>query len=76
MADPLLRLDGVQKSYGETVRTQVLHDIDLTLQEAEFVALTGPSGSGKSTLLNLIGLLDRPSGGEIYLQGGSHYAPG
>lgn len=69
MADPLLRLDGVQKSYGETVRTQVLHDIDLTLQEAEFVALTGPSGSGKSTLLNLIGLLDRPSGGEIYLQG-------
>ena len=37
----------------------MLHGIDVTLQQAEFVALTGPSGSGKSTLLNIIGLLER-----------------
>ena len=49
--------------------THVLHAIDFTMGPAEFVALTGPSGSGKSTLLNLIGLLDRPSEGEIYFQG-------
>lgn len=69
MADPLLRLEGVRKEYGEQVRTQVLHGVDLTLDAGEFVALTGPSGSGKSTLLNLIGLLDRPSAGEIFLLG-------
>jgi lipoprotein-releasing system ATP-binding protein len=69
MADPLLRLEGVRKAYGGRVPTPVLHGIDLTLETAEFVALTGPSGSGKSTLLNLIGLLDRPTAGEVYLQG-------
>jgi lipoprotein-releasing system ATP-binding protein len=69
MADPLLRLEGVRKAYGERVLTPVLHGIDLTLDAGEFVALTGPSGSGKSTLLNLIGLLDRPSAGEVYLLG-------
>jgi lipoprotein-releasing system ATP-binding protein len=66
---PLLRVERVRKSYGERVLTHVLHGLDLTLAPGEFVALTGPSGSGKSTLLNLIGLLDRPTGGEIHLQG-------
>jgi lipoprotein-releasing system ATP-binding protein len=69
MADSLLRLEGLRKAYGRRVLTPVLHGIDLTLRAAEFVALTGPSGSGKSTLLNLVGLLDRPTGGEVYLQG-------
>src|SRR5690606_9912780 len=69
MADSLLRLEDVRKAYGDHVLTQVLHGIDLTLEAAEFVALTGPSGSGKSTLLNLIGLLDRPTAGEVHLQG-------
>jgi lipoprotein-releasing system ATP-binding protein len=69
VADPVLRLDGVAKVYGERILTPVLHDIDLIVGAAEFVALTGPSGSGKSTLLNLSGLLDRPTVGEIWLQG-------
>ena len=69
MADPLLRVEGVSKAYGDHVLTPVLHGIDLRLEPAEFVALTGPSGSGKSTLLNLVGLLDRPTSGEVYLQG-------
>jgi lipoprotein-releasing system ATP-binding protein len=71
MADSLVRVVQVTKSYGERVLTHVLHGIDLEIRAGEFVALTGPSGSGKSTLLNLIGLLDRPSGGEIDLEGRS-----
>ncbi|HSR14509.1 MAG TPA: ABC transporter ATP-binding protein [Gemmatimonadales bacterium] len=69
MAEPLVRLDGVTKHYGEKVITPVLHGIDLTIMPGEFTALMGPSGSGKSTLLNLLGLLDRPSGGRITIAG-------
>ena len=65
----VLRLADVHKSYGDGVRTEVLHGIDLVLRKGEFAALIGPSGSGKSTLLNLIGLLDRPSGGKVFIEG-------
>jgi lipoprotein-releasing system ATP-binding protein len=65
----LLRVEGVTKSYGETVVTEVLKGIDLVLESGEFCALTGPSGSGKTTLLNLIGLLDRVTQGRVVLQG-------
>jgi len=66
-----LRLEGVRKSYdvGTPVEAEVLHGIDLVLQQGEFAALIGPSGSGKTTLLNLIGLLDRPSAGRIVIAG-------
>jgi len=66
-----LRLERVRKSYGAgtPLEVEVLHGIDLTLQRGEFAALIGPSGSGKSTLLNVIGLLDPPSGGKLYLEG-------
>ena len=66
-----LRLEGVRKSYGvgTPVETEVLHGIDFTLQRAEFAALIGPSGSGKTTLLNLVGLLDRPSAGRLFVTG-------
>ena len=71
MADEVLRLDAIRKAYnvGTPVETEVLHGIDLLLAGGEFCALMGPSGSGKSTLLNLIGLLDRPTGGRLIING-------
>jgi len=66
----VLRLASVTKSYGSgEVETEVLHGIDMVLEQGEFAALIGPSGSGKSTLLNLIGLLDRPKSGHLFIQG-------
>ena len=66
----VLHLTGIRKSYGSgEVASEILHGIDLHLQRGEFAALIGPSGSGKSTLLNLIGLLDRPSGGQLRIDG-------
>ena len=66
-----LRLEGVRKSYGvgTPVETEVLHGIDLHVKSGEFAALIGPSGGGKSTLLNLIGLLDQPTRGKVWIQG-------
>ena len=66
-----LRLEDIHKSYGTGTahETEVLHGIDLTLARGEFAALIGPSGSGKSTLLNIIGLLDKPSSGKLFLTG-------
>lgn len=70
MDNDVLRLEGVRKSYavGTPVETEILHGIDLQLVKGEFVALTGPSGSGKSTLLNIMGLLDRPSSGKLFIK--------
>jgi lipoprotein-releasing system ATP-binding protein len=69
--NPIIELHKIQKSYGEdtAVVTEVLHGIDLCIQEGEFAALTGPSGSGKSTLLNLIGLLEKPTSGQLLVAG-------
>ncbi len=66
-----LRLEGVRKSYGigTPAELEVLHGIDLQLARGEFAALIGPSGGGKSTLLNLIGLLDRPTAGRLFVTG-------
>jgi len=74
MSEPqghVLRLAGLRKSYnvGLPSETEVLHGLDLIVEGDDFAALIGPSGSGKSTLLNLIGLLDQPSAGELYLLG-------
>ena len=66
-----VRLEGLAKSYGvgTPVEVEVLHGIDFTLQQGEFAALIGPSGSGKTTLLNIIGLLDKPNAGRLYIAG-------
>jgi len=69
MADPVLLLEGVRKSYGTAVVTEVLKGVDLRVERGEFAALVGPSGSGKSTLLNILGLLDRPSAGRVVILG-------
>lgn len=69
--EEVLRLEQVRKAFnlGTPLETEVLHGIDLRLCRGELTALIGPSGSGKSTLLNLIGLLDAPNSGELYLLG-------
>lgn len=66
-----MQLRQVRKAYnaGTPIETEVLHGIDLALQQGEFCAVMGPSGSGKSTLLNLVGLLDRPTSGALMICG-------
>ncbi|MGH8252427.1 MAG: ABC transporter ATP-binding protein [Steroidobacteraceae bacterium] len=68
--DTLVQLQGVSKTYTRGVqKVEVLHGIDLAIEAGDFVALMGPSGSGKTTLLNLIGGLDAPTGGSIFVGG-------
>ncbi len=69
MAEPVLLLQGVFKSFGDKVVTEVLKGVDLRIERGEFAALVGPSGSGKSTLLNILGLLDRPTKGTLAIAG-------
>ncbi|UXI66859.1 ABC transporter ATP-binding protein [Tahibacter amnicola] len=67
---PLVNLRGVSKTYaGGAAPFPALSDVDLEIRAGEFVAIAGQSGSGKSTLLNLIAGLDRPSRGEVMVDG-------
>ncbi|HEL9644116.1 TPA: ABC transporter ATP-binding protein [Streptococcus suis] len=69
MTKQLIKLSNINKSYKNgDQELRVLKDVDLTVNEGEFVAIMGPSGSGKSTLMNIIGLLDRSSSGEYILE--------
>lgn len=70
MIEPLINLQGISRTYrnGE-LSTTVLHDIDLRINQGEFVAIMGASGSGKSTLMHLLGCLDRPTTGRYLLRG-------
>ena len=65
----MIKMTGVRKHFEGKKRVTALAGVDLHIEKGEMVALVGPSGSGKSTLLNLIGGLDRPSEGEIRLDG-------
>lgn len=65
----LIDLRNINKTYRNgDQKLKVLKNINLTVEEGEFVAIMGPSGSGKSTLMNIIGMLDRPSTGEYFLE--------
>ena len=67
--NPLIRTVDLVKTYvTETIETPALRGVSVELHEGEFTAVAGPSGSGKSTLLHLLGGLDRPTAGEIYLE--------
>jgi putative ABC transport system ATP-binding protein len=72
MSEPVIRTEKLTRTYsmGASVIT-ALRDADLTVHAGEFIALMGASGSGKSTLLNLLGLLDRATSGEYFLEGKS-----
>jgi len=67
---PLIETKDIKKDYllGETV-VHALRGVDLTVDRGEFVAIWGPSGSGKTTLLNLIGAIDEPSSGQLFIEG-------
>jgi len=67
--DSIISLKNVNKIYGTEVKTQVLTDINLEIEKESFNSIIGASGSGKSTLLNIIGTLDRPTSGEILING-------
>jgi lipoprotein-releasing system ATP-binding protein len=67
--DLVIETRGLVRELGGEVKTPILRGIDLRIHRGEFVALTGASGSGKSTLLYLLGALDRPSAGEVKLEG-------
>lgn len=65
----ILELKKVNKIYGTYIKNHVLHDIDLDFEEGSFNSIIGQSGSGKSTLLNIIGTLDKPTSGDVLIDG-------
>ncbi|AJS60230.1 ABC transporter ATP-binding protein [Paenibacillus sp. IHBB 10380] len=67
---PVLQAKHIKKVYGHRgSKFTALHDIDITIFEGEFVGIMGPSGSGKSTLLNILSTIDKPTAGEIIIDG-------
>ena len=67
--ESILEVKNVNKIYGTTITTQVLTDINVGFEKGSFNSIIGQSGSGKSTLLNIIGTLDTPTSGEVYIKG-------
>ena len=69
MSDVLLRAQGLTRTLTADVPVTLVKDVSLEIRQGEFVAITGPSGSGKSSLLYLLGLLDQPTAGTLWLEG-------
>jgi len=68
--ETVIKLDRISKTYvNGSIRVEALKDIDLTIEQGEYVAIMGASGSGKSTLMNILGCLDRPTEGTYELSG-------
>lgn len=66
----VVRVENLYKSYGTgNTKVEALKNINLTINQGEFVAIVGASGSGKSTLLHLLGGVDKPTGGKVYVDG-------
>jgi putative ABC transport system ATP-binding protein len=66
---PVLELDQVTKTYGQQLPVPALRGVSVTVTQGELVALVGPSGSGKTTLLHVIGTLERPTSGTVWIDG-------
>ena len=69
--DLIIQMNRIVKTFniGQPNELEILHGIDLTVHRGEFLAIVGQSGAGKSTLMNIIGVLDRPTSGEYFLDG-------
>ena len=65
----MLEIKGINKIYGEDIKTQVLYDINLSFEQGSFNSIIGQSGSGKSTILNIMGTLDKATSGEVIIDG-------
>jgi len=70
MTDKVIVTQNLEKTYGKgDIQVHALKDISISIDKGEYIAIIGPSGSGKSTFMNLIGCLDQPSSGSIFIDG-------